>query len=135
MGEMNRKRILVTDDEADAREFVRAILEDDFEILTAANGMECLEVARREMPDLVLLDVQMPVMGGIDAFVALKKDDRLCGIPVIMLTGVREKTGLGLSKEEMGDCFGEEPDSYLEKPIEPSLLYDAVCQCLGVNEL
>jgi len=131
MEEAVRKRILVTDDEEDAREFVRAVLEDDFDIITASNGEECLDLARRESPDLILLDVQMPVMGGIDVFVELKKDDRLHAIPVIMLTGVRERTGVGLSKEEMGDCFGEEPDDYLEKPIEPSSLYDVVCRCLG----
>ena len=126
-----KKRVLVVDDETDARDFVKAVLEDDFEILMAANGDEALKVASAKSPDLILLDVQMPGQSGFDVFIALRKEEGLAKIPVIMLTGVREKAGIGFSKKEMGDYFGEEPNAYLEKPIDPGKLSETVKRVLG----
>ena len=127
----SKKRILVADDEKDARDFVNAVLEDEYEVVMASNGAEALKLASSEKPDLIVLDVQMPEMGGFDVFAELKKDEALAAIPVVMLTGVRETAGIGFSKEEMGDYFGNEPTAYLEKPIDPGKLAETVKSCLG----
>lgn len=131
MTEMTRKRILVVDDEQDAREFVKAVLEEEYEILTASDGDEGLKIAEENLPNLIILDVQMPKLGGFDVFSQMKKDKALCEIPVIMLTGIREKVGVDFSKEEMGDFFGKEPSAYLEKPINSCDLLATVHKCLG----
>ena len=132
MGEEGARRVLVVDDEPDAVEFVKTVLEEaGCEVLSASNGVEGLQRAREESPDLVILDVQMPEKDGFSTFDDMKKDPELKAIPVIMLTGVGEKTGLKFSATDMGDFFGEEPDAYIEKPIDPQLLEETVREMLG----
>ncbi len=116
-------KALIVDDEADARQFVRAVLEPDgWEVAEAENGQTGLEQARALKPDLVILDVQMPEQGGFTMFNELKQDPDLGGCKVVMLTGVREKMGIGFSAEDMGDYYGAEPDAYVEKPVQPGAL-------------
>ncbi len=84
---MERHRVLVVDDEADVLLLCRANLEfEGFEVLEAADGASALEQARRERPDVVLLDVMMPEMDGWQVLAALKEDEELAPIPVVMLT-------------------------------------------------
>jgi len=125
-------RALIVDDEADARQFIRAVLEPDgWEIAEAENGQTGLEQARAFKPDLVILDIQMPEQGGFTMFNELKKEPELGNCKVIMLTGVREKTGLGFSGEEMGEFYGTEPDAYLEKPVQPGALKRVINRVTG----
>ena len=100
------KRVLIADDEADVRAFVQVALEDDgYTILEAADGEAALTTARTQGPDLVILDVQMPKKSGFEVFADLRRDDATKGIPIIMLTGVRERTGIGFSAREMGEYY------------------------------
>ena len=132
MGQEGGRRILVVDDEPDAVEFVKAVLaEAGYEIISASNGVEGLQKARDGEPDLVILDVQMPEKDGFATFDDMRKDPALKAIPVVMLTGVGERTGLKFSAADMGDYFGEQPDAYIEKPIDPQLLVEAVQKALG----
>ena len=126
-----KKRVLVADDEQDARDYVQAVLEEQYELLFAADGEEALALARKEKPDLIILDVQMPGKSGFDVFPELKKDSALKATPVIMLTGIKEKVGIGFSKDAMGGFMGNEPDAYLEKPIDAKELINAVRSCLA----
>jgi DNA-binding response OmpR family regulator len=81
------KKILLVDDSPTAILWQRMILEEDrYEIVVATDGEEGIRVARAERPDLVLLDVTMPRMSGFDALRALRADDDLRDIPVIMVT-------------------------------------------------
>ncbi|MFO8008615.1 MAG: response regulator [Candidatus Brocadiia bacterium] len=117
------KKVLVVDDEPDAVEFVRAVMEEaGYEVVSASNGSDGLAAAQAEAPDLVVLDVQMPGMDGFTVFGKLRKTTGLQEVPVIMLTGVGQKVGIGFGAEEMGDYFGQEPDAYIEKPVDPQLL-------------
>jgi CheY-like chemotaxis protein len=126
------KKVLVVDDEEDAREFVRAVLEEEgYEVVEAADGAQCIEVARAEGPDAIILDVQMPGRDGFHTFADMQNDDDLKGIPVIMLTGIGERTGMHFSSSEMGDYFGVEPAGYVEKPVDPALLQKAVATAIG----
>ncbi|MBW7996290.1 MAG: response regulator [Candidatus Glassbacteria bacterium] len=81
------KKILVVDDVPENRDIFAVGLEDEYQVLQAADGEEGLEVAEREKPDLIFLDVSMPAgMGGLDTIAALRKHHELYGIPVIAIT-------------------------------------------------
>ena len=127
-----KAKVLVVDDEPDAVEFVRAVMEEaGYQVVTASDGVEGLEKAAKEKPDLVLLDVQMPRKDGFVAFTEMRQDPQLKAIPVVMLTGVGERTGIRFSAEDMGDYLGEEPDAYVEKPVDPEVLQETVRKLLG----
>ena len=82
-----RHKILNVDDSKTVRIIVRRAFKSfDCEILEASNGVEGLAVAARDAPDLILLDIKMPVMDGVEMLTKLKTDAQLKGIPVIMLT-------------------------------------------------
>jgi CheY-like chemotaxis protein len=126
------KKVLIVDDEPDAVDFTQEIVEGEgYAVLTASDGSKGLAAMRRETPDLVILDVQMPDMDGFEVFQEMKKDETLKGIPVVMLTGIKEKVGIGFSADEMKDYMGERPTEYIEKPIDPGKLKAALEKILG----
>ena len=81
-----RRKILVCDDEPVLRGLVREVLGDDYEIAEACDGGEALELARRERPDLILLDVMMPVQSGEEVLRALREDPETAHLPVVVLS-------------------------------------------------
>ncbi|MCK5327145.1 MAG: response regulator [Candidatus Latescibacteria bacterium] len=129
------KKILVVDDEPDAVEFVTEILSDleGVSVISAADGVEGLEKAKTEGPDLIVLDVQMPKKDGFSMFSDLKQDPVTKDISVIMLTGVTARMGLKFSAEDMGEYMGAEPEAYIEKPIDPGALLQAAKKILGTG--
>jgi len=132
MTDASGKKILVVDDEPDAVEFVRAVMEEaGHRVVSASGGDEGLAKARAESPDLIVLDVQMPGKDGFTTFAELRRDAQLASIPVVMLTGVGEKLGIGFSAEDMGDFIGEEPEAYVEKPVDPARLAGTVAELRG----
>ena len=132
---MAKTRILLVDDEQDSIDFVTAVLEgEDVEFLTAHDGEAGMKMARAEKPDLIILDVQMPKKDGFTVFAELRHDEDLRNIPVIMLTGIWEKTGVGFSESIMGDLIGHTPDGYVEKPVEPAVLQATVNEVLAARE-
>lgn len=125
------KRVLVVDDEADAREFVRTVVSDlGHETLEAVDGQQGLAVARAKKPDLIILDVQMPKLDGYGVFSALRKDQVTRAIPVIMLTAVTARTGVDIDAEDMGEYLGSEPEAYIDKPIDPAALGETIGRLL-----
>jgi len=128
------KKILIIDDEPDATAFSEAMLSElgDFEIETAKNGLEGLQKAEVIKPDLIILDVQMPVMNGFQVFKELKRKDVTENIPVIMLTGIATTTGLRYDAKDMGITLGSEPDAFIDKPVEPEEFHKTVSQILGL---
>ena len=124
---MKTKKVLVVDDEDDAVTFLEAILKKQgFDVISASDGEAGLSKARSESPDLIILDVQMPKLDGFDVFRILRDDEKTKEIPIIMLTGIEEKIGIGFSKEDMKEFYHKEPQDYLEKPIEPDKVISAV---------
>lgn len=107
--------LLVVEDNADVREYVTGALADYYEVITAENGVEGLELALMNIPDVVVSDVLMPVKNGIDLCRELKTDIRTSHIPVILLTA---KDTL-LDKAEGYDAGA---DSYITKPFSAVLL-------------
>ena len=118
---------MVVDDEAVIRDFLRAILESiDWKVIEATNGEEARKYALEQKPQLILLDVQMPGESGFSVFAALREDQATANIPVIMVTGIAEKTGIQFSQKEMGAFIGKEPEAYLEKPVDPEVLKSTI---------
>src|ERR1043166_7378366 len=84
----SRPRVLLVDDYPDAREMYSEYLEfSGFDVVEAANGMEALQRAVEAAPDIILMDLSLPVMDGWEATRRLKADERTAGIPVVALTG------------------------------------------------
>jgi Fe-S oxidoreductase/CheY-like chemotaxis protein len=110
--------ILVTDDEPDFVIFASAILEDNgAKVLQAHSGEEAMEIARRERPDLITLDLGMPGTSGSEVFEAMRNDPELKSIPVFIITGQPELRKLIYERDL------RKPEGYLDKPInEQSLL-------------
>jgi twitching motility two-component system response regulator PilH len=139
------KKILIVDDEPDIVTFLRSVLEENgFSSLSAKNGIEGLEVLRKELPDLVLLDLMMPKKSGITMFQELRKDSTMSNTPVVIVTGVSEVTGVDfrnfMYKQPLRDekKFVETtgltkytiPDGYIEKPIDPDELIKVIKKAL-----
>ncbi|MFC1529364.1 response regulator [Gemmatimonadota bacterium] len=130
-----KKKILIVDDEPDVVSYLEMLLHDNgYETVTAANGREGIEVARKERPDLVTLDVSMPEASGTRFYKDIRNDAELASVPVIIVTAV---TGYG------GDKYGYEkflsgrrlvppPDGFFPKPIEPELLLEAIAELLEI---
>ena len=126
------KKVLIVDDEADVREFVQAALEDaGCSFLVAADGEAAVKTAVQEVPDLVILDVQMPKKDGFQVFAELRGNAATKSIPVIMLTAVTQRTGIGFDANAMGEYFGSEPEAYIDKPIDPVKLLETAKKLLG----
>jgi CheY-like chemotaxis protein len=103
--------ILLADDNAPSRELMREILEAcGYDVAEAANGREALDVIRKSPPDIVLLDLQMPVMDGFAVIHAVRSDERLRLLTVIALTA---SAMLGDRERAIAAGF----DSYIAKPI------------------
>ncbi len=103
-------RILVVDDNADIRDYVTGLLEQDYVVETAVDGLDGLDRARQNVPDLVLTDVMMPRMDGFELLAALQEDPLTLGVPVVMLSARGGEEGL-LAGLDAG------ADDYLVKPF------------------
>ncbi len=118
----SKGRILVVDDEPTILELVKAALEaGHYEVSVAANGQEGLNSAIAQQPDLILLDVTMPIMDGFQLLAKLKNDERTKKIPVVMLTARDEAESVYLSQQLKAN-------EYLMKPFTVDNLLDLVCK-------
>ncbi len=109
-------KVLIVEDVEINTDLLIQLLEDDYELVTAADGAAGLAAARREVPDIILLDLSLPVMDGWETARRLKDDPVLRDIPVIALTA-HAMTG----DEEKALASG--CDDYLSKPIDEDLLF------------
>jgi len=117
------KRILVIEDVEFNRDLIVQLLEDEYEIVTATNGAEGIEVALRDRPDLILMDLSLPVMDGWEAARRIKVNEVLRGIPIIALSAHAMK-----GDEERARQSG--CDDYLSKPLDEDLLFEKVAKFL-----
>ncbi len=117
----NKTKILLVDDDKDFVEATRLVLESKpYEVVVAYDGDEGLAKARKEKPDLIILDIIMPVKDGFSAAEQLKKDPELKKIPVIMLTSFSEKVGETSLSVSQGLALDTE--DYMDKPVAPQEL-------------
>jgi len=121
----NKTKILLVDDDRDFVEATRLVLESKpYEVVVAYDGDEGLAKARKEKPDLIILDIIMPVKDGFSAAEQLKKDPELKKIPVIMLTSFSEKVGETSLSVSQG--LSLDTEDYVDKPVAPTELLKRV---------
>jgi len=117
---MDQKKILVVDDEVDLVETIRFPLEiEGFQVLVSYNGEDALNQARKEMPDLILLDLMLPKLDGYKVCRLLKFDERYKHIPILMLTAKTQEKDRALGMETGAD-------EYITKPFEMDELLEKV---------
>ena len=115
----NKPSLLVIDDNNDIRQYIRTLLQDDFYIFEASDGKEGLEIARKEVPDLVICDVMMPVMNGLEFTRQLKTQTITSHIPVIVLTAKN-------LDEHRAQGYEYGADSYITKPFHGKVLLSRI---------
>jgi len=120
------KKILVVDDEADVRELIKAGLDKTkYKTITAASGAQALGICKTDKPDLILLDIAMPMMDGYQVCEKLKQDPRTKDIPVLFLTGKDlDPRGVIERYEHLGAC------GYIPKPSTLKELLDKIQEIL-----
>lgn len=121
---MRRKRILFVEDEADMLEMVSFRLEQKgYEIIAVTNGKEDLDKARKEKPDLILLDLMLPEKSGYEVCRTLKSDTQTKVIPIIILTA-----RASITEEQL--CYECGTDDYITKPFAPDDLVTRIKKLL-----
>jgi two-component system response regulator VicR len=123
-----KKRVLCIEDDPEMIDLIKLILErKGFEVLEAVGGKEGLEMSRREMPDLILLDLMMPEVDGWEVFRQVRADEQLKDIPVIVVTAKAQSIDivLGLHIAKV--------DGYVTKPFGPQELLKSVNKVLAIE--
>ncbi|MBW8017824.1 MAG: response regulator [Planctomycetes bacterium] len=129
---MASSKILIIDDDQDLTSALQTVLESNqYSVSTAASPDEGMEKLNAEKPDLIILDVMMTTwQDGFDMARSLKKDDEFKAIPILMLTGVEDKTGLEF-KSEAGDEEWLPVEVFLDKPVDPETFLAEVKKLLS----
>ena len=117
--ESDRPTILVVEDNSDLREFIGTLLQGEYRIIKASDGKEALDKATRELPDLVVSDVMMPVMDGLELCKALKGQFSTSHIPVILLTAKS-------LEEQRAEGYDSGADAYISKPFSEKVLLSRI---------
>ena len=121
--------IVVMEDDAATRMLVASVLKKDgYDVLSADNGADGLALVRTHKPDLVISDIQMPVMGGFAMLQQLRSEPELSATPVILLTSLLERAHM-----RIGMTSGA--DDYITKPFRPGELREAVVAQLNRREM
>jgi two-component system cell cycle response regulator DivK len=119
------KQVLVVDDKASSRELIRTVLENSgYTVSEAADGLEALRIAQQILPDLILLDLQMPALDGFGALKQLRADPRFAALPVIALTASAMQ---GDREKALAAGF----TSYISKPVTLTALRTELARLLS----
>lgn len=123
---MNQKaKVLIVDDELFNLDYLEQTLENsNYQIITATNGQEALDKIQREQPDLVLLDLMMPVLDGFAVLTHIKADQVLRDIPVIIISAEHDS-------KSVVKGIKQGAEDYLTKPVNADLLVQKVKEYLG----
>jgi len=119
--------VLIIEDDPDVNEYVSGILEDAYKVYSAFNGRQGLEKAFELIPDIVISDIMMPEINGIELCRQLKSDPRTSHIPVILLTALTDSV-------HQIKGIGEGADVYLSKPFNSQLLLAHVHNLIGMRQ-
>jgi two-component system cell cycle response regulator DivK len=125
-GTMSKTVLIVEDNELNMKLFRDLLEAHGYSTLQTRNGIEALSLARDHRPDLILMDIQLPEVSGLDVTKWLKEDDELKQIPVIAVTAFAMKGDEERIRE--GGC-----EAYISKPITVSMFLDTIRQFIGAN--
>jgi len=130
------KTILIVDDEPNIRKSLKMVLEDaGFQVVTAADGVDALEIIKEKRPDFISLDLIMPRKSGHKLLYELRKDKQLSRIPVLIVTAhAQDDLGKGDLKDLLDNRIMSGPGTYLEKPVNPLKYVRAIQRTLGIEE-
>ena len=124
----NTKTVLVVDDDPDTRTYLATVLEDNgFATVAAKDGSDAMGKIEDKLPDLVALDIAMPEKSGVAVYRALKEDDQLKEIPVIIITGISEDFKRFISTRRQVPP----PEGYISKPVDSEQLVKMVRDLLA----
>lgn len=118
--------LIVDDDEVILIQLEKTLNDHEFEVFSARNGLQALDLIREERPDLILLDRRMPEMDGTQTLIQLKADSDFADIPVIMLTGDNDIL-------DMTTCFDIGATDYIIKPFASEDLIERVNKALSLE--
>ena len=122
--ESHHKKIITIDDEAPIRHLIsHSLRRERYNVVEAGNGREGLEVIRKEMPDLIVMDVMMPEMNGFETLKAIRSDGSIAHIPVLFLTGF-------MDKDKINQALQIPHTDYLAKPFVLSVLKQRISKLL-----
>ena len=124
---VEKPEVLVVDDNADIRELLKTILQDMYRVTLADNGEMGLKKAKMLVPDLIVSDVMMPVMDGLEMCRMIKNDSVTCHIPVLMLTA-------RTLEEHRVEGYAHGADAYLTKPFSAQVLLARICNLLSTRK-
>lgn len=120
-----KKKIVVVDDEPDILRTIEIFLtQEGFNVITAADGMAGLDKIRKEMPDLIILDIMLPKLDGYKVCRMLKFDEKYNKIPVVISTARAQESDQIKAKEVKADA-------YITKPFQPEVLLAKIKELLG----
>lgn len=123
-----KKKILVVEDEEDVLTYLTTLFQDNgYDTVSAVDGVEALDRARTEKPDLISLDIAMPDQSGLRTYRQYKKDDDLKDIPVIIVTALGDSIRSFLKR--LGGF--PEPEGFMAKPIDKERLLKMVADLLS----
>jgi two-component system cell cycle response regulator DivK len=111
-------KVLIVDDIEGVRRMLIHALEDDYSVSQAANGLEALRLAEAEHPDVIVMDLDMPIMDGVEAARRIKASPHLAGVKLIAITGQRNSENSRLVQDS---C-----DAFMEKPFRVAELRETV---------
>jgi len=118
----SRKTILICDDEPALRELIRASVDDGYRFAEASDGIGALELARELNPDVVILDLMLPRLSGLEVLARLNDDERLRNVPVVVITAWNE------TRE---DVLAAGAADFVTKPFDPERLREVVDRLAG----
>ncbi|MFH0878030.1 MAG: response regulator [Candidatus Omnitrophota bacterium] len=123
---MARKKILAVDDEQEVlRLLEKRLLSSGYDVLTATNGQDAIDIARREQPHLIVLDILMPGLDGSETAARLHADPKTKSIPVLFLTCLFTK------REELNEGHEVGHNFFVAKPYEPTDLIEEIVRIIG----
>lgn len=123
-GMVEMKRILLIDDSLIQHRILSVMLKDKYELLASTSGIEGIGFAKKEQPDLILLDYDMPILSGKEVFRKLQEHEGTKNIPVVFLTGVDDR-------EDVEEVLKLHPQGYLLKPVEPDSMLQTIKKILS----
>jgi len=124
---VNNNKILLVEDEPDIIRLVKFTLEQrNFEVVATSNGLAAIEIASTEKPDLILLDVMMPVINGYETCGRLKKNEKTKSIPVIILSAKAQK-------KEVDRALRVGAADFIAKPFSPRELREKIEKILSIK--
>jgi CheY-like chemotaxis protein len=129
MDEKVSKKILIVDDEMTVRRLIKRLLSKEYAVIEAENGVEAIDIAKNQKPDLILMDMMMPKMDGLSACYEIKQDVSTRQIPVVMLTAITHDLNKRLSENVMG------ANGYITKPFNAVELISTIRELLNSDRI